>query len=86
MAERNFLEKLIFPTEREQESFRAKQKKAKVITESLEEEGLFKTLQKQKEQEALDAGVPEEEVRKMASDFDKKAVMPKIEKFIKESN
>ena len=83
MAERNFLEKLIFPTEREQESFRAKQKKAKVITESLEEEGLFKTLQKQKEQEALDAGVPEEEVRKMASDFDKKAVMPKIEKFIK---
>ena len=82
--ERNFLEKFIFPTEKEQKAFKKKQDKAKVITESLEEEGLFKTLQRQKEEEALDQGVPESEVRKMASDFDKKAIMPKIEKFIKD--
>jgi hypothetical protein len=82
--DRNFLEKFIFPTEKEQKAFKKKQAKAKVITESLEEEGLFKTLQRQKEEEALDQGVPESEVRKMASDFDKKAIMPKIEKFIKD--
>jgi len=62
--ERNFLEKFIFPTEKEQKAFKKKQDKAKVITESLEEEGLFKTLQRQKEEEALDQGVPESEVRK----------------------
>ena len=82
--ERNFLEKFIFPTEKEQKAFKKKQAKAKVITDSLEEDGLFKTLQRQKEEEALDQGVPESEVRKMASDFDKEAIMPKIEKFIKD--
>jgi hypothetical protein len=85
MAEdRNFLEKFIFPTKEEQKAFKEKQKKAKVITESLEEEGLFKTLQRQKEEDALNQGVPASEVRKMASDFDKEAIMPKIEKFIKD--
>ena len=85
MAEkRNFLEKFIFPTEKEQKAFKKKQAKAKVITDSLEEDGLFKTLQRQKEEKALDQGVPESEVRKMASDFDKEAIMPKIEKFIKD--
>lgn len=56
--ERNFLEKFIFPTEKEQKAFKKKQAEAKVITESLEEEGLFKTLQRQKEEDALDQGVP----------------------------
>ena len=83
MAERNLLEKLIFPTKKEQDAFKAKQKKSQVIVESLEEDGYFKTKQLQKEQEALDAGVPESEVRKMAEVHDK-ALMPKIEKFIKD--
>ena len=83
MAERSFFQKLIKPTAEEKEEFKKSQQRSKKIIDLLEEEGLFKTQQILKEQEALDAGVPEEEVNKMASDFDKKAVMPKIEKFLK---
>ena len=84
MAERNILEKLIFPTEEERKAFKEKQERSKSIIESLEEDGLLKTQQLVKEQEALDAGVPEDEVKKMATEFDEKAVMPKIEKFLKD--
>jgi hypothetical protein len=83
VAERNFFQKLIKPTLEEKAEFLRKKERSDRIIDLLEEEGLFKTQQILKEQEALDAGVPEEEVNKMASDFDNKAVMPKIEKFIK---
>ena len=83
MAERNFFQKLIKPTLEEKAEFLRKKERSDRIIDLLEEKGLFKTQQILKEQEALDEGVPEEEVNKMASDFDNKAVMPKIEKFIK---
>jgi len=83
VAERNFFQKLIKPTLEEKAEFLRKKERSDRIIDLLEEKGLFKTQQILKEQEALDEGVPEEEVNKMASDFDNKAVMPKIEKFIK---
>ncbi len=83
MDERNIFEKILNPTQEEIKNFKIKQERSFAIAKSLEKEGYSKTKQLIKEEEALDQGVPEEEVRKMASDFDKKALMPKIEKFIK---
>jgi len=86
VAEPNFFKKIlkgITPSEESKKEFLEGRELSKRFFEVYEKEGYFKAKQLLEEQKALEAGVPESEVQKMAEKNDK-AIMPKIEKFIKD--
>jgi len=85
VAEPNYFKKIfkgITPSKEEKEEFFEGKELSERFFEVYEKEGYLKAKQLLEEEKALEQGVPESEVRKMAEKNDK-AIMPKIEKFIK---
>ena len=86
MAEPDFFKKLlkgITPSEESKEEFIKGRELSERFFDVYEKEGYFKAKQLLEEEKAIEAGVPESEIKKMAEKNDK-AIMPKIEKFIKD--
>lgn len=85
MADPNFFKKLlkgITPSDEFKEEFQEGKELSERFFDVAEKEGYFKAKQLLEEQKAIEQGVPAEEILKMAETNDK-AIMPKIEKFIK---
>jgi hypothetical protein len=85
VADPNFFKKLlkgITPSDEFKEEFQDGKELSQRFFEVAEKEGYFKAKQLLEEQKAIEQGVPAEEILKMAETNDK-AIMPKIEKFIK---
>lgn len=85
MADPDFFKKLlkgITPSDEFKEEFQDGKELSQRFFEVAEKEGYFKAKQLLEEQKAIEQGVPAEEILKMAETNDK-AIMPKIEKFIK---
>ena len=85
MADPDFFKKLlkgITPSDEFKEEFQDGKELSERFFEVAEKEGYFKAKQLLEEQKAIEQGVPAEEILKMAETNDK-AIMPKIEKFIK---
>ena len=85
MAEPNFFKKLlkgITPTEEGKQEFLEGRELSERFFEVYEKEGYFKAKQLLEEQKAIEEGASPEELAAMADKNDK-AIMPKIEKFIK---
>jgi len=86
VAEPNFFKKLlkgVTPSEEQKEDFLEGKELSERFFDVYEKEGYFRAKQLLEEQKAIEAGVPPEEILKMAEKNDK-AIMPKIEKFIKD--
>ena len=85
MADPNFFKKLlkgITPTEEQKEEFLEGKELSERFFEVYEKEGYFRAKQLLEEQRAIEDGASPEELEAMAYENDK-AIMPKIEKFIK---
>ncbi len=85
MAEPNFFKKLlkgITPNEEQKREFLEGRELSERFFEVYEKEGYFKAKQLLEEQKAIEEGASPEELAAMADKNDK-AIMPKIEKFIK---
>ena len=85
MAEPNFFKKLlkgITPTEEQKEEFLEGKELSERFFDVYEKEGYFRAKQLLEEQRAIEEGASPEELEAMADKNDK-AIMPKIEKFIK---
>jgi len=85
VADPNFFKKLlkgITPTEEQKEEFLEGKELSERFFEVYEKEGYFRAKQLLEEQRAIEDGASPEELEAMAYENDK-AIMPKIEKFIK---
>ena len=85
MADPNFFKKLlkgITPTEEQKEEFLEGKELSERFFDVYEKEGYFRAKQLLEEQRAIEEGASPEELEAMADKNDK-AIMPKIEKFIK---
>lgn len=85
MAERSLFEKLINPTEEEKEEILSGVKEGQKYLNILNKEGFSGFVKRAAEEELIEQGLPEKEIRKRAKEvekFEKKSAMPKIADFI----